>query len=123
MFFLNPQLQDEVYAFKCDRWLSDIAGTDVVLNAVVSRKRVYVPPKSRNTTTYEIAVTTGDISKAGAPSRVYLSLIDASGHREERQLIRGVSSKRPFQPGQVSISYEFYIKRICYMDLNQHDYN
>ncbi|VDO04174.1 unnamed protein product [Rodentolepis nana] len=95
--------ENEAYIFACNRWLSDICGTEVVLNARVGKMRNWVATKGGRKTTYEIAVTTGDIRNAGTTSRVFLSMIDADGRKEERQLTSTKSPKRLFHSGQTDV--------------------
>ncbi|KAM7540990.1 hypothetical protein Aperf_G00000044779 [Anoplocephala perfoliata] len=95
--------EDKVYKFKCNRWLSDINKTEMMLNATISQRDVSSPTREGKKATFEIAVTTGTIKNAGTTSRVYLCLIDDDGRKEERQLMPIKSSTPSFRAGQTDI--------------------
>ncbi|VDM35372.1 unnamed protein product [Hydatigera taeniaeformis] len=96
---MGSKLSDEeVYIFTCNRWLSDTATGGVTLNAAIGKRKL---SSREEKNTYEIAVTTGEMSNfANTSGHVYLSLIDADGRREVRQLVARKGSVKPFQPGK-----------------------
>lgn len=91
-----------MYIFKCERWLSGLDRTEVILNAIAGKRKLPSPGIAEGENAYEITVTTGTVSKSPSPTRVYLSLIDADGRREERQLVPAKGPTESFQPGKVS---------------------
>ncbi|VDK21875.1 unnamed protein product [Taenia asiatica] len=91
---------EEAYIFECNRWLSDLDRTGVLLNATTGECKPSSPVVVEGENTYEIALTTSAISKSAASARVYLGLIDPDGHKEERQLVPVKGSTKPFQPGK-----------------------
>ncbi|KAL5111456.1 Lipoxygenase homology domain-containing protein 1 [Taenia crassiceps] len=91
---------EEVYIFKCNRWLSDLGKTEVILHATTGRREPPPPVISKEESTYEIALTTGTLSKSAVPTCVYLGLIDADGRKEERQVVPVKGSTKFFQPGK-----------------------
>ncbi|EUB61656.1 Lipoxygenasey domain-containing protein [Echinococcus granulosus] len=94
---------DEVYIFKCNRWITDLDKTGVILNATTGKRQLSSAAFAEETNTYEITFTTGSISNAVTPVRAYLCLIGADGRTEERQLVPVKDSTEPFQPGKTDL--------------------
>nr|CDS22644.1 lipoxygenase domain containing protein [Echinococcus granulosus] len=94
---------DEVYIFKCNRWITDLDKTGVILNATTGKRQLSSAAFAEETNTYEITFTTGSISNAVTPVRAYLCLIGADGRTEERQLVSVKDSTEPFQPGKTDL--------------------
>uniref|UniRef100_H2ZAW6 PLAT domain-containing protein n=1 Tax=Ciona savignyi TaxID=51511 RepID=H2ZAW6_CIOSA len=93
---VRDEATGESTTFPCDRWLA----TDEDDGAIVRELTSEGSPQLLNTTSYHVAVKTGDIRGAGTDADVYIQIYGSDGDTGRLKLTRGENIRNKFERGR-----------------------